>query len=61
MVPEAGKVVNSEVLKIYFLDQIERLEPPKRYRVVLKLPKKNYVKVRKPELRARLGRRTLGG
>ena len=58
---EAGKLVNSEVLKIYFLDQIERLELPKRYCVVLESPKKNYVKVRKTELRVRLGRCTLGG
>ncbi|HYC41988.1 MAG TPA: AMP-binding protein [Noviherbaspirillum sp.] len=56
VVPSAGAEVTEELLDRHCLEQIARFKRPKRYLVVDQLPKNNYGKVLKTELRARLSR-----
>lgn len=54
VVPQEGASITAEELDRYCLDQIARFKRPKRYEFVSHLPKNNYGKVLKTELRARL-------
>jgi long-chain acyl-CoA synthetase len=54
VVPAAGHALVPAELDAYCLTQIARFKRPKDYRVVAALPKNNYGKVLKTELRARL-------
>jgi long-chain acyl-CoA synthetase len=54
VVPAAGHALVLAELDAYCLTQIARFKRPKDYRVVAALPKNNYGKVLKTELRARL-------
>ncbi len=54
VVPAAGSAVTAESLDRHCLEQIARFKRPKRYVLVEQLPKNNYGKVLKTELRALL-------
>jgi long-chain acyl-CoA synthetase len=64
VVPQPGRTVTAADLDAVCLQHIARFKRPKRYEIVDALPKNNYGKVLKTELRARLkqgrGRRYLG-
>ena len=53
VVPLAGAALNSKMLDAFCLEHIARFKRPKRYEIVESLPKNNYGKVLKTELRAR--------
>lgn len=55
VVPAAGADLTTEMLDRHCLEQIARFKRPKRYLLVGQLPKNNYGKVLKTELRASLG------
>jgi long-chain acyl-CoA synthetase len=57
VVPDTGADVTPDILDRHCLEQIARFKRPKRYLVVDQLPKNNYGKVLKTELRARLSER----
>ncbi|MCE3269613.1 MAG: AMP-dependent synthetase [Ramlibacter sp.] len=54
VVPQAGQAVDTAALDAVCLERIARFKRPKRYVVVEALPKNNYGKVLKTELRQRL-------
>jgi long-chain acyl-CoA synthetase len=54
VVPEAGAAPTAEAMDAHCLAQMARFKRPKQYRLVDALPKNNYGKVLKTELRARL-------
>jgi long-chain acyl-CoA synthetase len=54
VVAQAGSTVSTESLDQHCLEQIARFKRPKRYVMVESLPKNNYGKVLKTELRGRL-------
>lgn len=54
VVPQAGARVTAEMLDQHCLAQIARFKRPKRYLLLDRLPKNNYGKVLKTELRTRL-------
>jgi long-chain acyl-CoA synthetase len=54
VVPHGGAEVTAEALDQHCLGQIARFKRPKRYVLLSQLPKNNYGKVLKTELRARL-------
>jgi long-chain acyl-CoA synthetase len=54
VVPQAGRTVAREALEAVCLQHIARFKRPKRYEIVDALPKNNYGKVLKTELRQRL-------
>jgi long-chain acyl-CoA synthetase len=54
VVPEAGAAPTAEAMDAHCLAQMARFKRPKQYRLVEALPKNNYGKVLKTELRARL-------
>jgi len=54
VVPTGGKTLDEAVLDAHCLAQIARFKRPKAYRVLLDLPKNNYGKVLKTELRQML-------
>jgi long-chain acyl-CoA synthetase len=54
VVPAPGVVVDAGVLDAHCRERIARFKRPKRYEVVEALPKNNYGKVLKTDLRARL-------
>jgi long-chain acyl-CoA synthetase len=54
VVAQAGAGVNTDILDQHCLEHIARFKRPKRYMLVDSLPKNNYGKVLKTELRARL-------
>lgn len=54
VVGKHGTIVDAKALDAHCLDHIARFKRPKRYHVVDALPKNNYGKVLKTELRARL-------
>ena len=54
VVPQAGRTVTAADLDAVCLQHIARFKRPKRYEIVDALPKNNYGKVLKTELRARL-------
>ncbi|HJV76065.1 MAG TPA: AMP-binding protein [Noviherbaspirillum sp.] len=54
VVPQAGASVDAEALDQHCLERIARFKRPKRYVIAEQLPKNNYGKVLKTELRARL-------
>ena len=60
VVPRAGTSVDAEALDRVCLDQIARFKRPRVYRFVDSLPKNNYGKVLKTELRAQLAREAGG-
>ncbi|MBT9554325.1 MAG: AMP-binding protein [Hydrogenophaga sp.] len=55
VVPQAGAALDAKALDAFCLDQIARFKRPKRYEFVEALPKNNYGKVLKTELRERVG------
>jgi long-chain acyl-CoA synthetase len=55
VVPQAGHTLDKAALDALCLQEIARFKRPKRYEVVSSLPKNNYGKVLKTELRQRLG------
>jgi long-chain acyl-CoA synthetase len=55
VVPQAGHTLDTKALDALCLQEIARFKRPKRYEVVSALPKNNYGKVLKTELRQRLG------
>ncbi|MEK7344296.1 MAG: AMP-binding protein [Pseudomonadota bacterium] len=55
VVPQAGHAIDMAALDALCLQAIARFKRPKRYEVVSSLPKNNYGKVLKTELRQRLG------
>ena len=57
VVPQAGRTVTAADLDAVCLQHIARFKRPKRYEIVEALPKNNYGKVLKTELRARLQER----
>ncbi|MCB2017470.1 MAG: AMP-binding protein [Hydrogenophaga sp.] len=56
VVPQPGASIDAKALDTFCLDQIARFKRPKRYVFVEALPKNNYGKVLKTELRAELTR-----
>jgi long-chain acyl-CoA synthetase len=54
VVLQPGAAVNAQDLDAYCLNEIARFKRPKRYEVVDSLPKNNYGKVLKTELRQKL-------
>ncbi len=54
VVVEQGRAVSAQALDAYCLKEIARFKRPKRYELVDSLPKNNYGKVLKTELRQRL-------
>lgn len=56
VVPQPGAALDATALDAFCLDQIARFKRPKRYELVEALPKNNYGKVLKTELRAALTR-----
>ena len=54
VVAQAGASVTAEALDAHCLERIARFKRPKRYVFVAELPKNNYGKVLKTELRGRL-------
>ena len=56
-VADRGVILDVEALDRFCLDHIARFKRPKHYHVVEALPKNNYGKVLKTELRARLDKR----
>jgi long-chain acyl-CoA synthetase len=55
VVPQAGHTLDTAALDALCLQEIARFKRPKRYQIVASLPKNNYGKVLKTELRQRLG------
>ena len=55
VVPQAGHTLDTAALDALCLQEIARFKRPKRYQIVASLPKNNYGKVLKTELRKRLG------
>jgi long-chain acyl-CoA synthetase len=55
VVPQAGHTLDTHALDALCLQEIARFKRPKRYEIVASLPKNNYGKVLKTELRQRLG------
>jgi long-chain acyl-CoA synthetase len=53
-VPQPGQTLSAQALDAYCLEHIARFKRPKRYEVVDALPKNNYGKVLKTELRKRV-------
>jgi long-chain acyl-CoA synthetase len=53
-VPQTGTTLEAAALDAHCLAQIARFKRPKRYEIVDGLPKNNYGKVLKTELRRRL-------
>jgi len=53
-VPQPGQTLRTDALDAYCLEHIARFKRPKRYEVVDTLPKNNYGKVLKTELRMRV-------
>jgi long-chain acyl-CoA synthetase len=53
-VPQSGQTLRVDLLDAYCLEHIARFKRPKRYEVVDALPKNNYGKVLKTELRKRI-------
>jgi long-chain acyl-CoA synthetase len=60
VVPVPGALVDAGALDALCLDHIARFKRPKHYRFVESLPKNNYGKVLKTELRAALAREAEG-
>ena len=58
MVPQTGQELDTALLDKLCLEEIARFKRPKRYEIVASLPKNNYGKVLKTELRQRLARAT---
>ena len=58
VVPAAGRSVDPSQLDAHCLEHLSRFKRPKQYRVVDALPKNNYGKVLKTELRRRLSAQT---
>jgi long-chain acyl-CoA synthetase len=56
IVPKTGYVINPQALDAHCLNNLARFKRPKEYRVVEALPKNNYGKVLKRELRQWLTR-----
>ena len=54
IVPAAGAVIDSDTLDAHCLERIARFKRPKRYELLAALPKNNYGKVLKTDLRAAL-------
>ena len=54
VVPLPGRRIDAQMLDAHCLDQIARFKRPKHYEIVQALPKNNYGKVLKRELRERL-------
>ena len=54
VVPLPGRRIDAQMLDAHCLDQIARFKRPKHYEIVQALPKNNYGKVLKTELRSRL-------
>jgi long-chain acyl-CoA synthetase len=54
VVPQAGQTLDTAALDALCLQEIARFKRPKRYEIVASLPKNNYGKVLKTELRQRL-------
>ena len=54
VVPQPGHLLDTAALDALCLREIARFKRPKRYEVVSSLPKNNYGKVLKTELRQRL-------
>ena len=54
VVPMPGHELDTDALDALCLEQIARFKRPKRYAIVDSLPKNNYGKVLKTELRQRL-------
>jgi long-chain acyl-CoA synthetase len=54
VVPQSGTTLEAAALDAHCLAQIARFKRPKRYEIVDGLPKNNYGKVLKTELRRRL-------
>ena len=54
VVAQLGRTVTAQDLDAYCLKEIARFKRPKRYELVDSLPKNNYGKVLKTELRQRL-------
>ncbi len=54
VVPQAGHTLDTAALDALCLQEIARFKRPKRYEIVASLPKNNYGKVLKTELRQRL-------
>jgi len=61
VVVRPGDGVSEQELDALCLDHIARFKRPKSYRFVSELPKNNYGKVLKTELRARLKGETVEG
>jgi long-chain acyl-CoA synthetase len=61
VVPEPGQDVSADSLDKLCLQSLARFKRPKRYVFVEALPKNNYGKVLKTELRRRLGKESEGG
>jgi long-chain acyl-CoA synthetase len=55
VVPKSGHALDTASLDALCLQEIARFKRPKRYEIVPSLPKNNYGKVLKTELRKRLG------
>jgi long-chain acyl-CoA synthetase len=54
VVPQAGRTIDTRALDALCLQEIARFKRPKRYEVLSSLPKNNYGKVLKTELRQQL-------
>jgi long-chain acyl-CoA synthetase len=54
VVPQTGHALDTAMLDALCLQEIARFKRPKRYEIVASLPKNNYGKVLKTELRKRL-------
>jgi long-chain acyl-CoA synthetase len=54
VVPLEGQTLDTAALNALCLQEIARFKRPKRYEIVASLPKNNYGKVLKTELRQRL-------
>ena len=61
VVPQPGADLTEDILDRHCLEHIARFKRPKRYLLVDQLPKNNYGKVLKTELRARLADSTAAG
>ena len=60
VVPQAAAALDAKRLDAFCLDHIARFKRPKRYEIVASLPKNNYGKVLKTELREQIGLREPG-
>jgi long-chain acyl-CoA synthetase len=56
VVPQPNTSVSAEALDRFCLEEIARFKRPKRYELVARLPKNNYGKVLKTELRQQLAK-----